>query len=117
MAKVEYEFPTHDERDGWERDVRAAIQAGTLSWHSGGGAQWILSGACPRCGHTTTQFVDLDVVIADAMNTTAFDATAQTDLMIEVVCACKEVQPHKDGAQGCGFGRGLVISMANPRGD
>ena len=127
-AEPRYEVPDRSTAADWEAKVNAAIANGALKWSQVDGSQWILSGNCPRCNHTTSQYVDFEVSVADVLDAVSFDETVmvktETDgkqitskrVSMEFACLCDETPPHKEKIKGCGAGRGgVVITIADPR--
>jgi hypothetical protein len=110
----DYQFPLPEDKSEWQGLVQGAIAAQTLMWRQVEGHKWVISGTCPKCSHATNQFVDLEVLVANALSGTAFDASEEREISIELVCACDETPPHREKTRGCGFGKGLVIVVANP---
>ena len=114
---VKYEFPSPDDKAEWQRLVNESIAAQKLTWRRVDSRKWVIDGECPRCAHSTNQDVDLEVLVADSVTSTSFEASAERMIAVELVCSCREEPPHNPDARGCGFGKGLVIAVANPEGD
>jgi hypothetical protein len=91
--------------------VDHALQSGTLVLVKDG-AGYALSGHCPRCQDLLTpQVIELDVLLPDRFGGLRTDAGANL-VEVEIVCNCDT--EHKKSSQGCGFGKGLLVSITRP---
>jgi hypothetical protein len=116
LASPPYEFPSQVDKVGWQAKVNEAIGSGTLRWGHVSDTKWILDGKCPRCGHPTADFHDLEVVVAETLSPTKFGgADTQGTVALEIACLCQLDPPHKKDVEGCGAGKGLVIEVAQPK--
>ncbi|MEA2498869.1 MAG: hypothetical protein QOH26_1274 [Actinomycetota bacterium] len=111
---VPFEHPSPDQRQAWQTKVRDAIKAKSLKWSPIIDRQWVLSGQCPRCKDEISNYVDLEVLVAETLSKTSFDIGTKANFPTEVVCNCDVEDPHRKATKGCGAGQGLQIEIPVP---
>jgi hypothetical protein len=106
-----YEIPTKNQQAVWQQQVTEAIANNTLTWSYDEGTTWILSGKCPRCqDEGLSNVIDFRTVVGDRITESL--APTSTSVQVEVVCTC--ATEHLKDRIGCGWGKGLEITLAYP---
>ncbi|MCA1702379.1 MAG: hypothetical protein LC808_03570 [Actinobacteria bacterium] len=110
-----YEFPggVTDARKRWQNAVDEALAGGSLQLVPVSADVYDLIGKCPRCDHETGQSIDFGVILPYSGPGVESSPIATFD----IVCSCTE--PHtgrQPGKVGCGWGRGLPLSLTVPDG-
>jgi hypothetical protein len=119
-STVPYEFPASDRKEWWEKRVRQAISRGSLKWTHVIENQWTLSGKCPRCKHSMSDYMDLSVIVAETLTGTSFGPRGAAEprkaatFRTEVICNCDVISPHRKETKGCGYGKDLEIELLIP---
>jgi hypothetical protein len=108
-----FEFPGSGERFRWQTAIDEGLAAGGLVLRCDYGDVFVLEGLCPRCGHRMSQVVEFEVIV------TRFrpgGGRGGGSASVEVVCSCGEGHSSRPaGERGCGWGRGLVVTVVRPR--
>jgi hypothetical protein len=108
---TDYEIPSRDQQTAWQQQVIDAIANKTLKWSHDEGTTWILSGKCPRCRDDgLSNVIDFRSIVGDRITESL--APTPSSVQVEVVCTC--TTEHLKDRTGCGWGKGLEISLALP---
>ncbi|MGH9121743.1 MAG: hypothetical protein ACRDYC_07320, partial [Acidimicrobiales bacterium] len=77
------------------------------------GPVYSLRGNCPRCGHGMSQVIDFEVYALQQEVSALRSGSPQ--LALDILCSCSDKHDGRgDGASGCGWGRGLPVTISRP---
>jgi hypothetical protein len=114
-AHIAYDWPRHDDanRERWQAALDAALRSRTLRWEATGDpAIVVLSGACPRCGHETSQQVRREPTRGDEGE----PGLDPTHVHFNFDCMCSHPHSGSDGVDttGCGWGGPVAVRAVIP---
>lgn len=122
-----YEYPEADDAQRrWQDHITAGLDDGSLKLTKRAGGRYDLGGACPRCGHPLSQVIYFGILAPGAGDFYVGDVPVHappppppdmaSKVTVEVVCSCRKPHPERDEKKrGCGWGRGLPVTIERPR--